>query len=82
MRALAIQILFLPALIGCPQPTAELEPVVQRVENSELGIVLATLAGGFEVSKNEGETLELVRSAGLPRGRVWFETRPAIYLPT
>ncbi len=72
---IVIPVLILSALLSCAEPPGEVEAAA-RVENPALGIAVAAVGDGFELESNQGETLRLVRSSGLPAGRAWFDVGP------
>jgi len=62
-------------LVGCgeePPPA----PVPVSVTNTALGIRLAAVPADFELSVNDGDTLELVPSSSEVKGRLWFSVGP------
>lgn len=54
----------------------ETEAAGERVENGALGLALARVPAGFEVTRNEGEELVIERSAEDDAGVVTFELGP------
>jgi len=52
------------------------QPVPVSVTNQALGIRLAAVPADFEVTVNEGPTLELQPRAPGVKGRLWFEVGP------
>lgn len=57
-------------------PTEDGAEAPERVENPALGLAIADLPRGWEVSVNRDDELELTRTEGLPPGRAWIELGP------
>lgn len=72
IRTTAVVCLALAALT-CSKPAP---PPDTSIENTELGIKLASLPGGLALSANQGSTLELKPADERTSGRVWFIARP------
>lgn len=58
-KARALSIATLAVLIGCAQTPEPVAEVPTRVENAELGIVIAALPSAFKVVTDSGPTIEL-----------------------
>lgn len=66
-----------PAPDAGPEPAEPADaPAAGRVENGALGLALARVPAGFEVARNEGEELVLVRRAKEDAARLTFELGP------
>ena len=63
--------LFVSIFSACQKPAEEAAPtVVERVENTELGLAIAALTPFFKVASNDGASIELIPSAADGTGRL------------
>ena len=74
-RMIAVLVLVVSTL-SCAEPPPPPPPPDTSVENTELGIALASVPEGLRTALNEGSSLELRPTAEGADGLVWFAVGP------
>ncbi len=75
---LTVSVLAVVAVLSCAAPP-EPPPIPDGVENTDLGIRLASVPIDLVVAKNQGDILELRPAGEQSTGTVWFTVSPEVH---